>query len=133
MHLFDSFIDDVTWLADSSMTLQLNEGLVGVDKASCKDSRHVAENRFVLEKIGVGDVKLRGFQSAHIGCVWGIQQCGHFAEHCAGLSHLSDFDTFFDYRDSALLKIKSRPVFDPAASTVSLGRKVARGSAATLF
>src|SRR5436309_1151135 len=49
------------------MTLQLNEGLVGVDKASCKDSRHVPKSRFALEKIGVCAVKLRGFQSRHSG------------------------------------------------------------------
>jgi len=64
----------------------------------------VAESRFVFEKIGVRDVKLRGFQSAHIGCVWSIQQCGNFAKHSAGLSHLGDFDTFLNYRNSALLK-----------------------------
>ena len=68
----------------------------------------------------VSDVKLEGFQGAHVRCVRLIQQRGEFAEHGAGLSAIFAISVApLTTATAPFLRISSCPVFERAANTTS--------------
>jgi hypothetical protein len=112
-----------TRLAGLNLALQLEEAPIGAVEALCQDRCNVKERDRIYPECGgrIGNVKLRGFQSAYIRRVRLIEKRGEFAEHGTGLRDPGNLDAFLYDCDRALLKDQQPAGCRGALSTVSPG------------
>src|SRR5205823_13664587 len=93
-------------LAGLNLALQLKEPPIGAVETLRQHCCNVKERDRVYPQYGggIGDVKLRDFERAHIRRVRLIQQYGEFAEHGTRLRHPGNLNAFLYDRDRPLLK-----------------------------
>src|SRR5215472_10959901 len=111
LYLTDRLDDHAVRLAALKLVLYFNESMIRAIESVCQHCCNIKyRDRILREKRGgVGYVKLRGFQCAHISCVRLVKQDREFTKYGARLHHLGDFCVLLHDRDSALLEEQQLP------------------------